>query len=302
MNGEPAKRQEGMQQTDGTKPTMAEVVAQRQQEMSPGRMFVQACVASGLDARVDYDVTITDSLTSSRRKPRYPARNMLKVVNLAADPRQFYWHESPPRPGDPKVTGAESRREAASHFHKSPIPELYPTTAWVQVPPDLWQDPETFESFINYRLIVRLATAENHTIISGAGGLLNIPGIGRLTSKGPFGSTILAACNEVEQMGGTADGLIINPFDYYTFLGHSRLMADVEQNGVFIVRTRLVEPGTAIVGDFGHGALLFDAGRSVIRFAEPPPGTFAEPGIALMAEIYERVVINLPTNFFVVSL
>lgn len=291
-----------MQRTDGTKQTMAEVVAQRKTEMSPGRMFVEACAAKGLEASVEYDVTITDSLTSSRRKPRYPARNMLKVVDLSRDPRRYYWHESPPRPDDPEVNDAELRREAASRFHKSPVPELHPTTAWVQVPPDLWEDAETFESFINYRLIVRLGTAENDTIIRGRGGLLNMPGIARMTSKGPFGSTILAACNEAEQMGGTADGLIINPADYYTFMGNGRLMDDLEQNGVFIVRTRLVDPGTAIVGDFGHGALLFDAGRSVIRFAEPPPGTFAEPGIALMAEIYERVVINLPTNFFIVNL
>jgi hypothetical protein len=291
-----------MQQTEGVKRTMAEVVAQRSQEMSPGRMFVEACAAKGLKASVDYDVTITDSLTSSRRKPRYPARNMLKVVDLSRDPRRFYWQESPPRPGDQRVSGADQRREAANRFRKSPVPELVPTTAWVQVPPDLWEDAETFESFINYRLIVRLATAENHTILLGDGGLLNLPGIGRLTSKGPFGSTILAACNEVEQMGGTADGLIINPVDYYTYLGNGRLMDDVERNGVFIVRTRLVDPGTAIVGDFGHGALLFDAGRSVIQFADPPPGTFAEPGIALKAEIYERVVVNLLTNFFIVSL
>ncbi|OUC98778.1 family 3 encapsulin nanocompartment shell protein [Streptosporangium minutum] len=291
-----------MQRTDGMKQTMAEVVAQRKTEMSPGRMFVEACAAKGLEASVEYDVTITDSLTSSRRKPRYPARNMLKVVDLSRDPRRYYWHESPPRPGDPEVNDAGLRREAASRFHKSPVPELHATTAWVQVPPDLWEDAETFESFINYRLIVRLGTAENDTIIRGSGGLLNMPGIARMTSKGPFGSTILAACNEAEQMGGTADGLIINPVDYYTFMGNGRLMDDLEQNGVFIVRTRLVDPGTAIVGDFGHGALLFDAGRSVIRFAEPPPGTFAEPGIALMAEIYERLVINLPTNFFIVSL
>jgi len=291
-----------MQRTEVMKRTMAEVVAERKKEMSPGRMFAEACAAKGLDASVEYDVTITDSLTSSRRKPRYPARTMLKVVDLSRDPRQYYWHESPPLPGDPKVNEADLRREAANRFHKSPIPELYPTTAWVQVPPALWEDAETFESFINYRLIVRLATAENRTIIRGKGGLLNIPGIARMTSKGPFSSTILAACNEVEQMGGTADGLIINPVDYYTFMGQSRLMDDVEQNGVFIVRTRLVDPGTAIVGDFGHGTLLFDAGRSVIRFAEPPPETFAEPGIALMAEIYERVVINLLTNFFIVSL
>jgi hypothetical protein len=284
------------------KQTIAEVVAARRNEMSPGRMFVEACAVKGAEACVEYDVTITDSLTSSRRKPRHPARNMFKVVDLSKDPRAYYWHESPPIPGDPRVNGAEIRREAANRFHRSPIPELLPTTAWVQVPPDLWEDAETFESFINYRLIVRLATAENVTILRGEGGLLSMPDIARMTSKGPFGSTILAACNEVEQMGCTADGLIINPADYYRFMGEGRLMDDVERNGVFIVRTRLVDPGTAIVGDFGHGAMLFDAGKSVIRFAEPPPGTFTEPGIALMAQIYERVVVNLPTTFFVVSL
>lgn len=290
-----------MQETE-VKRTMAEVIAQRKKEMSPGRMFVEACIAHGREASVEYDVTITDSLTSSRRKPRYPSRNMLKVTDLSRDPRQYYWQESPPRPGDPKIDQADMRRELASRFHKVPIPELLTTTAWVQVPPELWEDPETFESFINYRLIVRLGTAENYTIIRGEGGLLNIPGIGRMTSKGPFTSTILTACNEVEQMGGTADGLIINPVDYYKFMGEGTLMDDIERNGVFIVRTRLVDPGTAIVGDFGHGAQLFDAGRSVISFAEPPPGTFAEPGIAVKAEIYERVVINLLTNFFIVSL
>jgi hypothetical protein len=284
------------------KSTMADVVAERKKQLSPGRMFVEAVAAHGLQARVEYDVTITDSLTSSRRKPRYPARNMFKVVDLSREPRQFYWHESPPRPGDSRIEGAEMRREMASRFQRSPIPELLATTAWVQVPPELWEDADAFQSFLDYRLIARLGTAENHTIIRGAGGLLNYPGIARMTSAGPFISTILAACNEVEQMGGTADGLIINPVDYYRFMGSGRLMDDVEQNGVFIVRTRLVEPGEAIVGDFGHGAQLFDAGRSVIGFAEPPPGTFAEPGIALMAEIYERVVINLPTNFFVVRL
>ncbi len=257
--------------------------------------------ASGLDARVDYDVTITDSLTSSRRKPRHPARNMLKVVDLSREPWRLYWHESPPGPDDPEISGAAIRREAANRFHASPVPELNTTTAWVQVPPGLWEDPASFESFLNYRLIVRLCTAENHTIIRGQGGLAGTPGIGHLTAAGHFGSVILAACNEIEQMGSTADGMIINPADYYVLLGNG-LIDLLERNGVFIVRTRLVDPGAAIVGDFGHGAVLFDAGRSLIRFAEPPPGTFAEPGIALMAEIYERVVINLPTTFFTVSL
>jgi hypothetical protein len=291
-----------MQQADGVTATMAEVVARRKTEKLPGRMFVDACAAEGREACVEYDVTITDSLTSSRRKPRFPARNMLKVVDLSRDPRKFYWHETRPQPGDGQVHESELRPEAANKFGMSPVPGLLPTTAWVQVPDGLWEDPDTFESFINYRLIVRLATAENNTIIRGEHGLLGLPNIARLTSKGQFSSTILGACNEVEQMGCTADGLIINPSDYYELLGNSRLMADVEENGVFIVRTRLVDPGTAIVGDFGHGAQLFDAGRSVIKFAEPPPGTFSEPGLAVMAQIHERVVVNLPATFFVVTL
>lgn len=286
----------------GTTATLAEVVAGRKQELLPGRMFVQACAEHGLNARVEYDVTITDSLTSSRRKPRHPARNMFKVIDLSRDPRRFYWQETPARPGDPPVNGADLRPEVANRFTRAPVPALNTTTAWVQVPPDLWTDQETFESFINYRLIVRLCTAENHTIIRGAGGLLELPGIERIPARGQFASTILAACNEIEQRGCTADGMIINPADYYAHLGTGGLMDDIERNGVFIVRTRLVDPGTAIVGDFGHGAVLFDAGRSVIEFAQAPEGTFTEPGIALKAEIYERPVVNLPATFFVVTL
>src|SRR5215472_4540635 len=105
--------------------------------MTPGQTFANAFASSGLGTCVDYDVTITDALTSSRRKPRHPARNMLRVVDLSRDPRRFYWHESAPAHGDAEVPGAGTRREAANRFHRSPVPELLPTTAWVQVPPDL---------------------------------------------------------------------------------------------------------------------------------------------------------------------
>jgi hypothetical protein len=290
-----------MARTAEIRETIAEVIADRKRRRSPGLAFAQACQAEGTTASVEYDETITDSLTNSRRKPRYPARTMFKVVDLSRDPRSRYWHETPPLPDDPAVTGADVRREVAHRFHASAVPELLSTSAWVQVPPGLWEDPQTFASFIDYRLVMRLSAAENHTIIGAEGGLLKIPGIARLTSAGRYSCTLIAACNAVEQMGATADGLIINPADYYLFLSKGTLMDELERNGVFIVRTRLMPQGTAIVGDFGHGAELFDAGRSVIRFAEPPAGTFAEPGIALTAEIRERVVVNLPTNFFVVS-
>jgi hypothetical protein len=271
---------------------------------SAGRLFVEAYQRDGQDARVELDYTVTASLGSTRRKPRRPARYLLKqVVYLSEQPRQAYWHESAAQPEDPAVLHGEERRELANHFHSSPIPEMLPTTAWVQLPPGLAEDPVGLESFLNARLVMRLGTAENHTLLSGEGGLLNMPQIAPLSDIAPFDSGLLAACDAVEQMGCTADGVVMNPLDYYRYLETGRLMQTLEDNGVFIVRTRLVPPGSALVGDFGHGAQLFDAGRTTICFAEPPPGTFVDPGgVAVKAEIWERVVVNLPFTFHLVTL
>lgn len=282
-----------MSTTETPKQTMSDVVAARREQLSPGREFVEAATKHGTDAHVDYDVTITDTLTSSRRKPRFPTRNMLKVVDLSREPQDSYWHESLPEAAAPEL-----RPELMSRFHRDSVPELRATTAWVQVPDQLWEDPRAFESFINYRLIIRLCTAENHTILSGPQGLLSWPGIDTITDKAPFGSAVLAACDEVEQMGCTADGMIINPLDYYRSRETGRLIEALEDNGVFIVRTRLIEPGRALLGDFGHGAQLFDAGRSTIGFAEPPEGMFATSGNSVMAQIHEAPVVNLPFTFY----
>jgi hypothetical protein len=231
-------------------------------QISAGRQFVEAYQRDGRDARVELDYTITASLGSTRRKPRRPTRYLLKnVVYLNQQPRQAYWHETAGQPDDPAVLHGEERRELANHFHSSPIPQLLSTTAWVQLPPGLAEDPVAFESFLNARLIMRLGTAENHTLLTADGGLLTLPQIARLTAPpAPFDSGLLAACDAT------------------------------------------VQPGTALVGDFGHGAQLFDAGRSTIEFAEPPPGTFVEPGVAIKAEIWERVVVNLPFTFHLVTL
>ena len=282
---------------------LTEPITEAPPRPSPGRQFFEAYQQDGLDARVEFDYTITESVSSFRRKPRRPTRYLFKnLVNLSEQPRQTYWHEERAESDESAVLHGEQRRELANHFHATPVPPLLTTTAWLRIPPGLEGDPATFESFLNARLIFRLGTAENHTLLCGEGGLLTLPQLGRLTTAEPFGSSILAACNEVEQMGCTVDGLVLNSLDYYRYLETGRLMQTLEDNGVYIVRTRLVEPGVALAGDFSHGAQLFDAGRSAISFAEPPPGTFAEPGIALKAEIWERPVVNLPFTFYLVDL
>ena len=60
----------------------------------------------------------------------------------------------------------------------------------------------------------------------------------------------------------------------------------------------MIPAGQALAGDFAEAVRLLDAGRSVIRVAEPPPGTFAEPGLAVCGEVYEGLAVHLPTHLF----
>jgi len=276
-------------------------------DLSPGQKFAAACAARGTQARVDFQTTITDLFPAFKRRPRIAVRALFKVARATQDPVP-YWFETQPQsaPAVP-VDDIQLRPEAAFEFHFGKT-KLQPTTAWIQIPLPLLDEPDGLAAFIDYRLLVRLCTAENQALARGRGGdrvlgLLQTPGIIRVPAlKDPI-SSLLAACDRVEQMGGSADGILINPADYYRYLvGHGSLLSDLASMGVRFARARMVDAGTCIVGDFTAAATIVDSGRSVICFAEPPPGTFPREGLAVCGEIYEALCVHLPTHFFIVSL
>ena len=210
-----------------------------------------------------------------------------------------YWCESPPTPAQAgAVTESGLRREAAFQPGMAQA-WLHPVQAWIQIPAGLAGDPAGLAEYVDHRLLVRLATAENQALTIGPHGLLRYPGIARLPYHGDFADGLLAACDEIEQVGSTAHAAIINPADYYRGLaGRGSLLADLAANGTLISRTRMIPPGQALAGDFAEAVRLLDAQRSVIRVAEPPPGTFAEPGLAVCGEVYQGLAVHLPTNLF----
>lgn len=265
---------------------------------SPGRAFAAAFAADGERAEVHYDYTITDAHKPNRPKPRLTVRGLLERRAVEAE-EISYWREgrSDPRQAA-AVTDAGLRREATFRFGVDRA-RLYPVRAWVQIPAELTPDPAGLAEFIDHRLLVRIATAENQALTIGPHGLLCHPELARLPYSGDFADGILAACDEIEQTGSTAHAMIINPADYYRGLvGRGSLLADLAGNGVLISRTRMIPAGQALVGDFAEAVRLLDAGRSVIRVAEPPAGTFAEPGLAVCGEVYEGLAVHLPTHLF----
>jgi Phage capsid family len=268
---------------------------------SPGQVFAAAFAEAGTDARVDFPTTITASFPGFDRRPRLAVRNLFKVVKAEASDAK-YWFETRPADGAKLVRDQQLRPEAAFEVHFDRM-AMKPTNAWVQVPPALLDDPAALASFIDFRLLVRLATAENQMLALGRGGLFETPGIRRLPAGPDPVSSLLSACDHVELMGGSADGVVMSTTDYYRYLAPRQdIVASLAALGIRIARTRMVAPGTVIVGDFFAGATIYDSGRSSIAFGRPPEGTFASGGLALQGEVRTALAIHLPTHFFVASL
>lgn len=266
--------------------------------LSPGAAFARAFAADGERAQVSYDYTITDAHRPDRPKPRLTVRGLLKRRPVTAEVTRFWCEGRTGAQEAAAVTDAGLRREATFRFGVAEA-RVYPVRAWVQIPDELTGDPDGLAEFIDHRLLVRIATAENQALTIGPHGLLHHPELIRLPYGGDFVAGILAACDEIEQTGSTAHAIIINPADYYgRLVGHGRVLADLADNGTLISRTRMIPAGCALAGDFAEAVRLLDAGRSVIRVAEPPPGTFAQPGLAVCGEVYEGVLVHLPTHLF----
>ena len=130
---------------------------------SPGQIFAAACATQGTEARVDFQTTITDLFPGFKRRPRIAVRGLFKVVKARQD-QVRYWFETPPQSAPAAaIEDVQLRPEAAFEFHFGDTP-LRPTTGWVQIPDALLADQEALAAFIDFRLLVRLCTAENQAL------------------------------------------------------------------------------------------------------------------------------------------
>lgn len=222
----------------------------------------------------------------------------MKVAVVTADV-VTYARETADDDGDRAITSAGTAPEAGfrtgvERAHVSPI------TARAPVPRELLGDPAALAALVDYRLLVRLCTAENDALLHGPGGdriqgLLNTPGLRRQEARGAVRDTILAAAARCEHYGGSADGIVMNPADWWPLAGEDGFLAGLDRAGVRINRTRLVPPGTAIVGDFQAGATVLDRQTATIRLLEEDGATFVE------GEILEGLAVHLPGHFVLTS-
>ncbi|MQA94593.1 MAG: hypothetical protein GEV11_08030 [Streptosporangiales bacterium] len=260
---------------------------------SPGEEFALAYARQGEKAAVDLRASISDLFPPAKRRPRFTVRHLLRKAVVDADEVTVFTERAENvAPGD-----------AAPEWEfrvGSQVARAQTIRAAVPVPPEILRDPAALAAFVDFRLLVRLGTAENDVLLNGTEeirGLLRTPGLReRDPAEETVAETLLATCALCEWYGGSADGIVMHPDDWWPLVAQGAFLERLGVQGVKVSRTRMVPAGRALVGDFTAAATLLDRRASTIRL------TADSGGPTVVAEIREALAVHLPGHFVLARL
>ena len=266
---------------------------------SPGEEFALARARMGGQAAVTLRASISDLFPPAKRRPRYTVRHLLRHAVVGESGEIVTFHET--------AAGADADAAAPEWgfgIGATSVP-IGTVRAAVPVPEEVLRDPAALAAFVDFRVLVRLGTAENDALLNGDGsggirGLLRAPGVRQMKPAGDVAGTLLAAAAECEWHGGSADGVVMHPDDWWPLLAGGTLLDRLAAAGVKISRTRMIPAGSVLVGDFTAAATLLDRKTSTLRMAAG--GELPRPGPGLVAEIREGLAIHLPGHFVLARL
>lgn len=181
------------------------------------------------------------------------------------------------------------------------------------------EDGLTLMGYINGRLVYMLKIREEDQILRGNGTNPNLKGIlaysGVQTNSANLGDPLLAigsSIGMIELVDGYADGVAMNPADYWAMATKRASTSGILDADAFaqaptqfvwglpVVRANSLNSKQVLVGNYGMGATLFDRSQSGVRVFEQH-GTFAaENKVLLRAEERVALAVNRP-DFFVQS-
>ncbi len=264
---------------------------------SPGEEFAIARMRMGDKASVTLRAAISDLFPPASRRPRYTVRHLLRKAVISGEASDVMVFREVA--GDVGAGTAAPEWDFDVGIAAAPIQTI---RASVPVPAEILADPAALAAFVDFRLLVRLGTAENDLLLNGDGacgirGLLRTPGVRAAGPAPTVAGTLMSAAALCEWYGGSADGVVMHPVDWWPLLGEGAFLDRLTAAGVKVSRTRMIPQGTVLVGDFTAAATLLDRRRSTIRMAAG--GELPRGGQALVAEIEEGLAVHLPGHFVV---
>jgi HK97 family phage major capsid protein len=187
------------------------------------------------------------------------------------------------------------------------------------------EDGLTLMGYINGRLTYMLKIREEGQILSGSGttpnlkGILSYSGVQTVTGSTDALVAIGTAIGKIELVDGFADGVAMNPGDFWAMMTRRTTQSATANTGQFdaeafttspaqfvwglpVVRSNSLTAKQTIVGNYSMGATLFDRSQSGVRVFEQH-GTFAaENKVLLRAEERLALAVNRPDFFVNVTL
>lgn len=264
------------------------------------------------------------------RQMRFWLRDVLSVqgTTLASIP---YIRELNPATNETGATGVAegaAKPEVVMEFEQDDA-VVKKIAAWIPATMEILQDAPTLLGYINTRLVYMLKVRETAQVINGAGtgaqlkGILQFSGVQTQSAvAGDVPKTIATAIGKVENVDGEANGLAMNPLDFWeatatrytgTLDGAAVGRAPIGTPepmiwGLPTIRTRALASsggsatGKAIVGDWANGATLFDRMRATIRQSDSHDDWFVYNKVAILAEERIALAVHRPDFFVDVTL
>lgn len=189
---------------------------------------------------------------------------------------------------------------------------------WIPITTQILEDGTTLVGYINGRLTYMLQIREELEVLKGTGtgadikGILSYAGIQTQAAvSGEAAQTIANAIAKIELVDGYADGVAMNPADFWAMVTHRAAAgAGTFDAGAFtqapiqyvwglpVVRTNTMASKKALVGNFGMGATLFDRSQTGVRVFEQHADYAQRNQVMLRAEERVALAVNRP-DFFV---
>ena len=223
--------------------------------------------------------------------------------------------------GATTVKEGSAKPEVTAEFTTVDAP-LRKIAAWIQVTMEAMEDAPTLAGYINTRLTYMVLLEEEDQVLQGNGTAPNISGIldqsGILTqtaTNNDVPATIADAAAKIELKDGFADGIAMNPGDYWASISERRSTNfDGESNGssgtsipfgappqtlwgLQVVRTRTLASLTAIVGCWSLGATIFEKGGVRIRSTDSHASLFTSNTEVVLAEKRTGLAVHRPDWF-----
>lgn len=219
-------------------------------------------------------------------------------------------------------TGAQMTSEGSAKAEVTMTFENYSAiiekiTAWLPITDEIATDAPTLRGYIDTRLAYMLDIREEDQILNGNGTSPQIQGLETLAGSqdqsavtGDLPATIGQAIGKVENVDGDADGVVLNPVDYWTamtkryanqmdngFGGNAPAAPTGITWGVPTVRTRAVASGQGYVGSWRIGSSLFDRQETTIRVSDSHSDYFIRNLQVVLAEKRVGVAWHRPNLF-----